>query len=481
VLIEQWEAAWRALEDREPLEAEPRFTSDSLVLGAGTVLLRRVQSGLDDPEPRLLVLLAAAYGVGIDLPALRHVRRATKVWLEGDFHLASMHLALAGLGRLHPARPAARRLFAVDCILEAGADPAAVLSALGLPFETLRRRYNPDEPRVPAGNQRISGEWTSGYVQDAGEPGAPVGAKAPFAASRAVEVAERVGSRVALSAGRQAAKQLVDAAIEQIAGDAGKAALSFGLFATVLGGALLIPFQDNGEKWVAVPGVPSLRYRRSIWSPRRWLIEYTDPQGVVHNAAIHGDGDHLFDIHGEVVGREMPDGSIALNLQAVLPGALKEGDPRACPAPSPDKFGQGPDSESRAYEDYVKSIVNPPSMQTPSGMGMALFNLATGQWVIFDDCEHASGTMIEAKSHRWTLILQEELKAAAAGKRLPWNVVGKMLGQADRQVQAAGSHHIRWYFEDEFAANFARELFADTDRGRERIEVVYLPNRGAKK
>jgi hypothetical protein len=81
---------------------------------------------------------------------------------EGDAPLALTHLALAGAGRLTDPRDDARRLFIADGLMKAGVAPATILAALGdaPPPDALDRAYNPDQPRVPAGNGIVSGRWT---------------------------------------------------------------------------------------------------------------------------------------------------------------------------------------------------------------------------------------------------------------------------------------------------------------------------------
>ena len=81
--------------------------------------------------------------------------------------MASMHLAMAGLGRLPRPREAAHRLFLADRLLDRGAEPQMILKALGLGAGVLARLYNPDQPRVPAGSGVESGRWTSGDEGDA--------------------------------------------------------------------------------------------------------------------------------------------------------------------------------------------------------------------------------------------------------------------------------------------------------------------------
>ncbi len=55
------------------------------------------------------------------------------------------------------------------------------------------------------------------------------------------------------------------------------------------------------------------------------------------------------------------------------------------------------------------------------------------------------------------------------------SVAKQFLDQSLREVQAAGDRPIRWYFAEEAAADFARELFRDNNEGRGRIEIVVLP------
>ncbi len=145
-----------------------RFTDAGLVLGAGTVLAPAGASPRDvsvDPrDPRLAVLLAAAH-LGAPTPTqLAHLAKAADSRRAREDVLAAMHLALSGLSRL--ARPGAdaHRLFLTDGLLRAGVDPGVVLAAI-LPVA----KYDPDQPRVPAGSGRASGQWTAGRGADAEE------------------------------------------------------------------------------------------------------------------------------------------------------------------------------------------------------------------------------------------------------------------------------------------------------------------------
>jgi hypothetical protein len=75
--------------------------------------------------------------------------------------LAHIHLAHAGLPPCGPDQ--ALRLFVADELIEAGVSPETLMKAQGFdPAPLALLKYSPDQPRVPAGSGRESGEWTSG-------------------------------------------------------------------------------------------------------------------------------------------------------------------------------------------------------------------------------------------------------------------------------------------------------------------------------
>ncbi|RBP15880.1 hypothetical protein DFR50_107150 [Roseiarcus fermentans] len=123
-------------------------------------------------EPRAAALLAAAYGAALSPSALAYLRGAVRKRREGEIPLALTYLALAGLPPLADPAAALERLSKSDALMEAGVAPSAIVAALAPRHVDLARAYNPDQPRVPAGNGEISGQWTSG---DAG--GATSGAR----------------------------------------------------------------------------------------------------------------------------------------------------------------------------------------------------------------------------------------------------------------------------------------------------------------
>ena len=148
---------WEAVASRT-IAADMAFDRDFLVLGAGTQLAK-VSAPID--EARLSALLAAAHGRAITPSSLRHVRRAIETWL-GDKPLALTHLALSGLTKLANPKECAWRLFLADALIQTGVQPLALMKALGLEataHDGAVDKYNPDQPRVPAGNPD-GGQWT---------------------------------------------------------------------------------------------------------------------------------------------------------------------------------------------------------------------------------------------------------------------------------------------------------------------------------
>jgi hypothetical protein len=67
-----------------------------------------------------------------------------------------MHLALSGLNRLKHPVVDARRLFFADRLLSRGFSAEIVVKALAD-----IAKYSPEQPRVPAGSGRSSGQWTA--------------------------------------------------------------------------------------------------------------------------------------------------------------------------------------------------------------------------------------------------------------------------------------------------------------------------------
>jgi hypothetical protein len=159
------------------IDAVMRFADAGLVWGLGTVLAPAGASArdvrIDEGQPRLLALLAAAHLHPPTPLGLAHLRRAADCRREGEDALAQMHLALSRLARLGRPVVDARRLFLADHLLNSGFEAETIFKALDLPPPRgWVSKYDPAEPRVPAGSGRTSGQWTTGGSSAANPPAA---------------------------------------------------------------------------------------------------------------------------------------------------------------------------------------------------------------------------------------------------------------------------------------------------------------------
>ena len=174
MLVETLRADWAARAKKARVSALPEFADGALTLSAGTKLAEARADRRDEAAEaeRAVALVSVALGRALDVSATTHIRRALAKAREGDAPLALTHLALAGAGRLDDPREDARRLFIADGLMKGGVPPSTIVAALGAPSRQadLDRAYDPDQPRVPAGNGRPSGQWTSGaWADETGE------------------------------------------------------------------------------------------------------------------------------------------------------------------------------------------------------------------------------------------------------------------------------------------------------------------------
>lgn len=166
-LSERLRNEWRKRARSCPFAPTMALTDEGLVLGAGTVLAKSCSAGgncelsLLGAEERIIALLSVAHGRAIDPSVLGNVRRASAAQRDGESVIASIHLARAGLPSLD--EDAGYRLFAADRLLASGIDTRVLLKACDIDtaIVDLLKGFNPDEPRVPAGNPG-GGEWTDG-------------------------------------------------------------------------------------------------------------------------------------------------------------------------------------------------------------------------------------------------------------------------------------------------------------------------------
>ena len=450
------------------------ITGEGLMLGAGTVLAGMARDEHGRPrlaldEPRALALLATAYERPVDVRFLAKLRRAAEVWTEGDKALAHIHLAHANLPRCDEER--ALRLFVADELVEAGVTPRALMKAQGFdPAPLALLKYNPDQPRVPAGSGRESGEWTS----DGGGAGVPAPPAATVPARLPPVAAAGEG------AGTLAADLFARATPEFLAGLAELGAIIGGAGAVL--GAIFIPSPNPGlTSEGAIPGDPGLRYaidhdegtlrltRQDSTGADLAVVAQLRPDGVFREietgtpiARAIGGG-IVFD--AATLASATAPTSRTLNPAVSTAEAQAKKEPNVCPDPGPD-VPHGASEEAQRYQELI-SALNNPQRPLPAGLAVSLINPLTGKPVFFDDCRESDGTMIEAKGPGYAKRLGNKIMVDSLTEE--WTE------QAQRQLAASGDRGLECYFAEDKAADKAREIFGKNDRLVGRIRVFTVP------
>jgi hypothetical protein len=169
---------WCAHAHAKPFYPYPYICDDGLFLGAGTRIAAMGEDRDGRPcletegeEERILALLSLAYGKPIAPSAVKYVERASLQWGRGEKAIAHFELAFARLPRFD-ARDDGFPLFCADRLFKQGVPPRWLMRYRGIDAGQLDllKRYNPAEPRVPAGSGIESGRWTDAAVA----PGATV-------------------------------------------------------------------------------------------------------------------------------------------------------------------------------------------------------------------------------------------------------------------------------------------------------------------
>ena len=242
---------------RSAINTAIEINDAGLVFGAGTVLarMRRDACGASRLDlyadwQRMATLLAAAYGRPLSPDVFLHIEGAFEQWRRGDKALANIRLAFARLPRLED-HSSVTRLFHAEDLLERGVSPRPLMLAFGFAPEVADlAKYDPNEPRVPAGSGRSSGQWTSGAAgsqqsAEAASPGPTISATAAVmgAASEHGTLAEALFVAVTSS--------------EFLTG---LAALGSAVGAASVLGTIFVPWQNRPFVEGPIPGDPALRY-----------------------------------------------------------------------------------------------------------------------------------------------------------------------------------------------------------------------------
>jgi len=465
-----------------------------LVFGARTLLapMRRDDYGapwldLEADGARIFALLAAAYGRPVRSDVLEHVKGASEHWRRGDKALANIRLAFARLPRLEDRASLYRLLYAED-LLEQGLAPRVLLRAMGFDSKgSGLAKYDPGQPRVPAGSGRPSGQWTSGDAgaadakpaivsRPADSKPATVSRPASIATPAAASSASVAGELGTLAEGLFAKPDNVRflAGLTRLGSLVAEAAPAVAA-ATVLG-TIFVPVQKNPFVEGPIPGDSGLRYSLDN---DEGVLRFLDAQsGTEVAVARRGRDGIFFEAETGVPVARMVGGTVVFDAAMLAneaedsraqSGAKTSADtetntPQLCPDPGPD-VPHGASPRSIAYQAHV-SAVNNPQRPLPPGLAVSLIDTKTGKRVVFDDCRESDGTMIEAKGPGFARLLRYSYFST---KVLPkrWE------RQAERQVSAAGARGIEWFFAEPEAAQWAEKWFRENENLR-KIRVRFL-------
>jgi len=508
LLVEQLRQEWRARRASRNYQAVLCFKADRLELGAGTVLAKAGTAADDavgdEGDRRLTALLSVAYGPAVAADDLGHVRAAIARRKAGDSAAADLHLALSRLDRLRHPEDASRRLFMADGLMRGGVSPEAILEVLqeAAAESADLRNYNPDQPRVPAGSGRQSGEWSTSNSAAAPPPVKPVAAPQPQSSQTGTppkatndDAALRAPEVVSAPSASAPTGDAVDAAyvdavpvgpvinlpsFGELSAAAARALARFipaiigseGVQATVATGGvvgvlgiLFVPSTGPKGRWVNVGGPGNISYYQNP-DELQIKLKFTTPDGVQHvERAGPGVDGEIRTPDGRIVGRIVKVGAgTAIMVSAAALGIEPVDEPQLCPAYRLDRY-QGP--LGKQYEAQMKARFNPLA-PTPAGMAYYFYDPGSGKFPAIDDCQQLTGALAEYKGPGFE---EHMLK-----NDIPWQgMLTDIMNQSAAQARAAGDRPITWYFAEKSVADHFREVFAIPGGGRENIRVEWVP------
>ena len=428
------------------------FSRDGLHIGTFRVepsALPDVAKSRDGLGDRLETLLAIAFAKRPQPAQLATILAAAEISRRGDQALANIRLAMSRLARIPDPDGLAERLMRAE-----QTQPREV------------HKYDPDQPRVPAGNGRESGRFGSGGGSTAAKPPTSHGA---------VSVQIRVASAfVALRA--------VSGPSFLAPGVAAEALAALGTFAVAIGGAaavfgtIFVPSPNSTSIEGPLPGGQGLSYH---YDHDEGMLRLRDPDGTIVAAGSRDQSGIFHDADtGIAIGRDI--GGTLVFEQASMVAATGRADvisrtdtdaatandnqPRLCPDPIAER-PNGASPRARAYQEQISALVNPQS-PLPYGLAMAFFNPVTGKWVKPDDCDEKDGALIEAKGPGFARNLKYDF--------LQRSYENGFIKQARAQVQASGAREVRWYFAEQATAEIAARAFARQSDLAGRIKVRFI-------
>lgn len=438
---------------------------DGLMVGDKLPIIRLLKGRLavaEDGE-RCLTLLSILRRKAVEADVLLHLEAAAAYLRHGNKALANLRLAFAHLPPIADEQDMERLLWAAF-LLDRGVAPRQLMQHLALDssaFDAVTK-YSRDQPRVPAGNGRTSGQFGSyaGYQALLSVPGAANGFLAG-ASQDIVAALTRFASRLSIP--------------------------------TAVLGALFIPTPNSGGVTEgSLPDAPDVAFKNDAPAGVLTLSTVAGGQEVAVTAR-NQSGVFVATQSGQEIGRDL-GGHLFLALDAVMDvledaqeahedegtkpkAAINNDEPRLCPAPQKDT-PHGSKETAAAYEDDVHRRVNPLA-PIPSEFAVKFVNPITGLTYYFDDCFRYSGDLVDgdmklgdlvdAKGPRYAFLL-------TMNDRTQQGVTNYFRETANKQlaVVAGTERRIKWYMAEKSAADYARRLFEDEKLD---ITVSHMPPR----
>ena len=281
--------------------------------------------------------------------------------------------------------------------------PGVLLKAIDFDGVALDlRKFNPDQPRVPAGNGRESGRWGSGGNS----------------VTIATDPTEDHNDSPRVS-GRSSAHTSFESLIQPVLYD---------------------------SKAHERSKTEDLEYEE-----RRHLGTTTPEDDVAHGNPIPIAPQMV--IPFAVAPPRAEEGSGQRPPANSSPSNDDDKGPELCPAPVLDR-GRGRKDFDLLYQQYVGTVVNPHRDPPLSPyLGYRLPNPNGGEQIYFDHCRDSDGAVIDAKGY------YEEFLSKPFGRVRLAEDWAKQASNQIAAAQAAGNRQVEWWFYEQSSANFAKEVF----------------------
>ena len=331
-------------------------------------------------------------------------------------------------------------------------------------FATVAKRYNPDQPRNPAGSGREAGRWTSSSSTSSFHEGV-----SDTVSSAAVIVPAQPKFALLIPPPPGLLQELAPSAIGWLARMAARLAGPLAFF-----GAIVIPDRNPGiTSEGTIPGKPDIAYRINHDDGTLRLTDKRDPDPDHVTVALLGhDGLYREVDTGLAIARSLPGGGVVIDATSEAeeqpdtgrkPRAAAD-EPKLCPAPTDDKAG-GRRLFDELYRQYVRDAVNP--QRIPQLDPKLTFALPLGDKTVnYDDCQESTGRMIEAKGHYADALTKPFMRKVL---RKDW------IEQGENEVDAARGRGVDWYFHEATSAAFAFSFFNGEKLSRIKIHVLPFP------